>query len=314
MVSSNRASVCKEATVRLKAFTLMELLVVISIIALLMAIMMPALSKVQEQAKSLKCRSRLRQWGLYWDMYTQEYDGKFAAGCVSNWTQSEEIADDGKWWVVLKPYYGHNNVLRYCPKATVHWSEMRGGMGWGDKFQAWGVFGDQGTVEWGTEGIIGLGYTGEPIPGRWTAGVGGSYANNAWINDQPFGIVHAQQGTLSADESHSAYWRTNLVAKTNRIPLMTSNVWMGTNPHHTDDPPEYDGGQGYGMGGLCLDRHGDKLNMVFMDGSVKEVSFKELWTFKWNRLFSLGKDNYWGNANDRDWAMWGDGWMAHIVD
>jgi len=45
-------------------FTLVELLVVISIIALLMAILMPALSRVKESAREIKCRANLKQIGL----------------------------------------------------------------------------------------------------------------------------------------------------------------------------------------------------------------------------------------------------------
>jgi prepilin-type N-terminal cleavage/methylation domain-containing protein len=49
-----------------KAFTLIELLVVVAIIALLMAILMPALQRVKSQAKAVACMSYLKQWGYIW--------------------------------------------------------------------------------------------------------------------------------------------------------------------------------------------------------------------------------------------------------
>lgn len=51
-----------------KAFTLIELLVVVAIIALLMAILMPALQRVKSQAKAVACMSYLKQWGYIWWM------------------------------------------------------------------------------------------------------------------------------------------------------------------------------------------------------------------------------------------------------
>ena len=59
-----------------KAFTLVELLVVIAIIALLMAILMPALNRAKKLAKEVYCRANLKQWGLVWVMYTEDYEGK----------------------------------------------------------------------------------------------------------------------------------------------------------------------------------------------------------------------------------------------
>ena len=58
-----------------KAFTLVELLVVISIIAMLLSIMMPALRKVRGQAHSVVCRSNLKQIVLAASLWSQDNDG-----------------------------------------------------------------------------------------------------------------------------------------------------------------------------------------------------------------------------------------------
>ena len=59
----------------IKGFTLIELLVVIAIIALLLSILMPALSKVKEQAKFIICKSNLRTYGLVGVMYSTDNNG-----------------------------------------------------------------------------------------------------------------------------------------------------------------------------------------------------------------------------------------------
>lgn len=83
------------------AFTLIELLVVIAIIALLLAILMPSLSKVKKIAQGLVCRTQMKDIGLMMQFYMNDHDNRM----VDNRYEDENGKYIGRWSTVLGDYY-----------------------------------------------------------------------------------------------------------------------------------------------------------------------------------------------------------------
>ena len=102
---------------RRQAFTLIELLVVIAIIAILAALLLPALARAREMAKQAACLSNLRQWGMAEQMYAPDHhDGipRDGYGAKNAWFDTALYnnlptgtpADPYAWFNVLPPYVG----------------------------------------------------------------------------------------------------------------------------------------------------------------------------------------------------------------
>jgi len=95
------------------AFTLVELLVVIGIIALLVSILMPALSRAQQMAKQTACLSNLRNMGNAVQMYMNDNHNFYPGHCHKN---SANITY-AIWPVKLRHYMNGNQAIFWCPAA-----------------------------------------------------------------------------------------------------------------------------------------------------------------------------------------------------
>jgi len=290
-------------------FTLIELLVVISIIALLLSILMPSLQKVKAAAKSVVCLSNLKQWGLCFNLYVNDYNSYGESWIFpippNNPPNPPGSGSQGVMWVgELGEYCDGSDDLRVCPAAAKPKPDMAAKLAstgnlpgtdpLGSTKRAWLYPWDHFWDEWIEQGDY------------------CSYSRNGWAANprKELKLVNGWSDT-------SFNWRSpqSIKGPADKVPLLLDGGWIVVWPVDTDPPPQYEDIFIWGMNLFVLNRHENgNTGGLFADNSVRKTGLKELWTLKWHRTFDTR--NNWtiaGGANKTTWQNDAP-WMVNFKD
>ena len=269
-------------------FTLVELLVVIGIIAVLIGILLPALRRARQAAQSAQCLSNIRQLNTALVAYTQDNRNR-----VFPYYADNSIL----WQIIVLPYINRTagkldlttsnpavkasiaqlqlrETVYFCPTARdpVGGALATGNDSTGTAFNCWG-------------------------PTRpATGGLMGSYYFNGWLYrhsvtnvDDSTVMGYAAMGVSgwNTTRARDSFWQLPAVGNSANIPTFCDGIWVDGWPKEGDVPQKSlitgDKNSEQGMQRICVRRHGERINVAFLDGHASSVELRNLWTLQWHR-------------------------------
>ena len=259
-----------------RAFTLVELLVVISIIALLLAILMPALGKAREQGRMTVCRSNLKGLILGAALWSNDHDGYVIAG---DWFKDK--GDNGTAESSLGPYIGVEagrlNSIMVCPTA-VHASFFKTDTAFTS---------DDTRYTYAENGYLTYNFSGEGSPGRkgvdnTARGSGGWVGVDSvyWTEHGMNKLVEIRMPTDTAYFiDHEYYfavsWTFNPTRSIAYLTANTTSTYKFTTRWHNKKPKS-----DYGVGNIgWVDGHATTEPKDFANVETINGSRYERWTY-----------------------------------
>ncbi|HBG27284.1 MAG: hypothetical protein A2Y10_02380 [Planctomycetes bacterium GWF2_41_51] len=282
----------------MQGFTLVELLVVISVIAVLLSILIPTLNKVRDSARSVVCSSNQKQLGLAINLYTEGHDGRLPTAV--EYFKRPQYA----WYALIYRYVGGDFSKTKTSKADIYVCPTTKAIPGSAKFENTGVSPgftsgleriSYGVNYGGLDGIMNIEVRNED---RNRPAIEAKFLNSRSMNitqiKNPSSIFLMMDSQLLKRVSTGIYTsQVTVYAPYTPKSSRTGNVSEWPFDRDYDGDGEADshsdllrqmGGRYEAPGGAYQysgqNRHGNNLNTTFVDGHVIKMK-----TFEWTRKY-----------------------------
>ena len=232
----------------IRAFTIVEVLVVCSIITLMIAMLLPNLSKSREAARGSICASNVRSFAVCYNAYSIDQNGALFP------YQGSKI-----FMPQLLNYHNGDQRIRFCPEAE----KVNPLSGWGGAKLAW-TYGSWN----GSYAVNGFLYAA-------TGGDAGNEGGHGYFSAALYSYPAMWYGNK---------WEN--VADHSRTPVFADSSWVDAWPRANETIPTVFDGRPWDvymeMARVAIDRHDMAVNVSFMDQSARKFKLADLWTLKWH--------------------------------